>query len=158
MRRSLLLALVLACACTHANGPRAVGNMTLQGFDDGAAPVSLASFHGRPLVVNYFASWCDDCVAEMPRFEQVHTELGNKIAFVGVAVQDRPAEAHALVAKTGVTYTLARDWTAGNFNELHSPGLPTTLFVDAHGRILQRYTGPLSQTALRQRIRALYSV
>ena len=53
---------------------------------------TFADYRGTPLVVNFFASWCTPCVREMPDLQQVHSELGSKVAFLGINNQDRAAD------------------------------------------------------------------
>ncbi len=81
-------------------------DMTLTMLDGSTG--SLADYRGRPLVVNFFASWCAPCLAEMPGFEQVHQDLGDQVAFLGVNLQDRVADGQRVVDQTGVTYDIAR--------------------------------------------------
>src|SRR5690606_39184986 len=64
-------------------------------FDDEV--VALTSLRGTPTVVNFFASYCVPCIKEMPALEEVHQELGGEVAFLGLALQDRPEEALDLV-------------------------------------------------------------
>jgi thiol-disulfide isomerase/thioredoxin len=76
-------------------------------FDGGAE--TLDSYVGTPLVVNFFASWCTPCIAELPRFEEVHQELGDQVKFVGLNLQDAPDAGLAVIARTGISYDVGRD-------------------------------------------------
>ena len=74
--------------------------VTFVTFDDQEVP--LSSLRGTPTVVNFFASTCTPCITEMPAFEEVYQELGgDQLAFLGLAVADRPDDALALVEQTG---------------------------------------------------------
>lgn len=106
--------------------------------------LSLADYRGRPLVVNFFANWCAPCVTEMPEFEKVFQQVGDEVAFLGISVQETVEQARALVEQTGVTYDLAREPQGDLLRELGGVGMPTTVFVDAEGRVVDSHTGQLS--------------
>lgn len=128
--------------------PETLPTEPLEGFA-GAPPVDLAAYRGRPLVVNLWATWCAPCVKEMPDFQAVHAALGDRVAFLGVDVQDGPARAEPFVAELGITYDLAADPQLAFTEAVGAIGMPTTLFVDPDGRIVHRVTGPMDQDALR---------
>lgn len=131
--------------------PEVLPDAPIPGFA-GAAPVDLASYRGTPLVVNLWATWCAPCVEEMPHFQTVSQDLEGEVAFLGVDVQDGPARAEPFVEELGITYDLAADPRREFTEAIGAFGMPTTLFVDAEGRIVHRVTGPLSVTALRDAV------
>jgi thiol-disulfide isomerase/thioredoxin len=119
----------------------------------GDGVVDLADFRGRPVVLNFFASWCPFCIAEMPAFERVHRDVGETVAFLGVAQRDTPGAALALVEQTGITYPTALDERGRFFDALGTLGMPTTLFIGPDGRIAYVQVGPLDEAGLRSLIR-----
>lgn len=127
-------------------------DLTLDGFD-GAPPVELAGYRGRPLVVNLWATWCAPCVAEMPDFAELSGELGDAVAIVGVDTMDAPSSAKAFVEELGIPYDLVADPDARLFDAVGGYGMPTTLFVDAEGTIVQSQTGPYDLEGLRDAVR-----
>jgi cytochrome c biogenesis protein CcmG, thiol:disulfide interchange protein DsbE len=180
MRRTLVIAVgvvvlvlggaVLAIALTRedpppvANGPMPFSERpapderaplpehTLDGFAGGEA-VALADYRGRPLVLNFWASWCVPCVEEMPAFQQVAGELDGEVAFLGVDTRDAPRSAERFVDDLGITYDLAVDRDSVLASSLGVFGLPTTLFVDSEGTIVYRATSPLDAEGLRAALR-----
>jgi thiol-disulfide isomerase/thioredoxin len=116
---------------------------------------SFADYQGKPLVVNFFASWCVPCVTEMPDLERVHQEFGDGVAFVGVNLRDQVSDAQALVARTGVTYDVIRDPSGALAQELGVVGMPTTFFVTPDGRIVDTKAGAFGADELRQRVEKL---
>lgn len=122
--------------------------LTIDGFD-GGEKVRLADYRGRPLVVNMWATWCAPCVAEMPDFAELASELGDQVAFVGVDTMDAPAAAKAFVDELGIPYDLAADPQARLFGAIGGFGMPTTLLVDSDGTIVESHTGPYDREGLR---------
>jgi cytochrome c biogenesis protein CcmG, thiol:disulfide interchange protein DsbE len=113
---------------------------------------TLGDLRGRPVVVNFFASWCPPCVAEMPEFEAVHRDRSDEVAFVGLALQDSRDAAQALVEVTGVSYPVAADPDGVLFRQFGGVAMPTTVFLDADGRVTARHSGVLAQSQLQARI------
>lgn len=110
---------------------------------------SLRDHRGTPMVVNFFGSWCVPCRDEMPAFEAVHDDLGDRVAFVGIAFRDGADAARALVRQTGVTYETGRDPTGKIAEALDILKFPTTLLVDAEGRVVSTHPGELTARQLR---------
>ena len=127
-------------ATSPAEGRLEVG---FERFDGSRA--SLAEYRGRPVVVNFWASWCPPCVSEMPTFEQVHQRHRDRVAFLGLNLQDDPDDAARLAERTGVTYDLGRDRRGDAFRAFGGVGMPTTIFVSADGEVLATRTGDLSR-------------
>lgn len=115
--------------------------------------IRLTDFRGRPLVVNFWASWCVPCRQEMPAFERVHQRLGDRVAFLGVDRLDQRAAALAFLAETGVTYPAAYDREATLDAPYRLVGMPTTLLISADGRLLQKLTGEVTEDELRAALR-----
>jgi cytochrome c biogenesis protein CcmG, thiol:disulfide interchange protein DsbE len=142
---------------TRSTGIESVRGITLQAFGaEGTVP--LDGFRGRPLVVNYWATWCTSCVAEMPDFQEVYAAVSDRVQFLGVDVQDDPEAAKRFVRRTGVKYRIASDPVAAAFKRMKVIGMPTTYFVDADGDVLERFTGPLTADDLRGKLRRHFDV
>ncbi len=117
---------------------------------------TFADYLGTPLVVNFFASWCAPCVREMPAFEAVHQEIGDQVAFLGMNNQDRASDGEAIAEKTGVTYDVARDPDGDFLSAFGGIVMPTTVFIDAEGTVVEVHNGALSQSALEDRLHDLF--
>ncbi|CAN5177966.1 hypothetical protein BH20ACT9_BH20ACT9_04730 [soil metagenome] len=130
-----------------AGGRAGAPKVGFERFD--GQPARLEDWRGRPLVVNFWASWCPPCVAEMrDAFEPLHDKLGDRVAFLGVNLQDTPTAAREVVERTRVTYELARDPDGALFTAFGGFGMPTTVLVDAEGRVVAQHAGALSDTEL----------
>lgn len=122
---------------------------TFEYWDGGEG--SLADFAGTPVVLNFFASWCAPCVAEMPDFEQVHQEMGDQVRFVGVNETDDRQAAEGIIDRTGITYEVVRD--SGPLLEgLEGLVMPTTVLITADGRVVRLHSGPMDAAQLRTAI------
>lgn len=105
---------------------------------------NLADFAGTPLVINFWASWCPACLAEMPDFQRVHTRLGEEVAILGLAMQETDrAAAEDLIEQTGVTYPLGLDPDGSIFNQFGGIAMPTTVFVGSKGTVVTTHSGAL---------------
>jgi len=108
-------------------------------------PSSTAMFRGRPTVVNFWASNCPPCIAEMPEFEEVHQALGDRVDFVGMNTADVSREAAVRLAdQTGVTYPLADDTDSAVFRAFGGFAMPTTALLNAQGQVAVVRTGILT--------------
>jgi cytochrome c biogenesis protein CcmG/thiol:disulfide interchange protein DsbE len=131
-------------------------NLVLHDFD--GEELTLGDYAGRPLVVNFWASWCPPCAAEMPDFERVHESVGEKVAFLGVNMRDDRNLAEDLAESTGVTYRLAEDPHGRLFQAFEGAGMPTTVFIDAGGTVVEVVAGQLTEAELRERIGSAFGV
>lgn len=134
----------------RANSDRALPTSELALFEGGTA--SLADFEGKPLVVNFWASWCPACVNELPEFQEAQERIGDEVTFVGVANRDPRPAAEALAAEVGLTYTLMDDPSGDLFRSLDLIAMPSTLFISPDGEIEEVFAGQLTGRALQERI------
>ena len=117
---------------------------------EGDGVVEYAAYADRPLMINFFASWCPSCIAEMPEFERVHGFLGDRVAFLGVSQSDSRDASIDLARATGITYDTAIDEQGEFFRAVGGVGMPTTIFVRPGGEIAEVWVGALDADALQQ--------
>ena len=118
-------------------------------WPDGLEEPLAESLQG-PTVVNFFASWCPPCIAEMPDFEEVSQEVAGQVEFVGIAVQDRTADATRIVEETGITYRWARDGKGDVVAAAQVTQMPATMFIDGTGKVVSVHSGALDADELRE--------
>jgi len=170
------IALVLpATAIALVVRPRPVDNASGSGgapqlttFGGGPAPafslpdlayptrtLSLSQFRGRPVLVNFWASWCVPCRKEMPLLEATYRRVHGRVAFLGVDTNDTRGAALSFLRQTGVTYPSAYDPHGTAATAYGLVGLPTTVFVAPDGKVFERHIGALSSEALTAGITSL---
>ncbi|RLA50472.1 MAG: hypothetical protein DRQ98_12790 [Gammaproteobacteria bacterium] len=115
-------------------------------------PVTLAQFEGTPIVLNFWATWCPFCVAEMPDFETVNQAADGQVQFIGVNLQDDAGAADDLIGDTGVTYLLTRDPQGVVYTAFGGVAMPTTVFIGADGVVDEIVTGALTEGQLSNKI------
>lgn len=115
---------------------------------EGDGAIDYAVYADRPLVINFFASWCPNCIAEMPEFERVHALLGDRVSFLGVSQSDARSASIDLARETGITYDTAIDERGDFFRALGGLGMPTTVFIRPGGEIAEVWVGALNAEAL----------
>ncbi len=127
----------------------------------GSSRVRLADFHGRPVVVNFFASWCSSCEFELPAFAKVSGELKDKVTFVGVNSLETGDPLY-LPKRHGIEWwPLASDIGGANHSGLHDAlgggtGMPVTAFYDGDGKLLAVEKAALPESSLRDELHRLY--
>ena len=121
--------------------------LRLQGLD--GRPVDLAALRGRPVVVNFWATWCEPCVREFPLLRQAAaTHTRDRLAVVGVLTNDRPAAARAFVRRHHATWPVGIDPDATTAGRWGAVGLPHTWFVRPDGTLASHQLGELTQASL----------
>jgi cytochrome c biogenesis protein CcmG, thiol:disulfide interchange protein DsbE len=138
--------------------PGSVAEVRL-GALDGGAERSLGELIGtKPVVLNFFASWCAPCITEMPGFEAVHQSLGDQVTVVGMAYDDQPEDALDTVERTGVTYPTYSDLQGTAITYFGGLAMPSTVFIDASGEVKDVVSRPLTEDELRDKIGDLLGV
>ncbi|MEW6581333.1 MAG: redoxin domain-containing protein [Actinomycetota bacterium] len=111
--------------------------------------LSLSDLRGRPVVLNFWASWCTPCKSEAPRLEAAWVRhRGQGVVMLGVDVQDLSDDARAFVRRYRQTYPSVRDRHDATFTAYGLTGVPETFFVDGGGRVRAHVIGEISTRQL----------
>jgi len=120
---------------------------------------SFEDLRGQPVVVNFWASWCPACVAELPDFEHVHGVLGDQVQFVGMNLSETDrSSAEKLLAETGVSYTLAEDPDGTLYQTFEGIAMPTSVFIDADGNVVETHSGAIFAADLEKKLREVFDL
>jgi len=117
---------------------------------------TLASLHGKPALVNFWASWCDSCRKEAPELERLSRSLHGAATLVGVDYTDQADAARAFIAKYGWTIPVLSDPDGIYGARYGFTGLPATIVLDSHGRIVETLRGPQTETDLRDALETVH--
>jgi len=107
------------------------------------ADFSVADYAGKPLVVNYFGSWCGPCNEEAADLAAFSKSKSGEAAFVGVAVDDQQSDVVEFMSKYGLSYPVVLDDNSLSAKD-GITGVPTTIFYDAKGKEVDRFVGAAS--------------
>ena len=123
--------------------------------------VSSSSFDGKPLVLNFAASWCGPCELEAPVLESMYEKYKDRVNFFGIAVRDQEEDQRAFAQKHGLTFPIGLDpdskilYNYQKAGKVNLSGIPTTFFIDKDGNIAAFFIGPLSGATFDQRVASI---
>lgn len=121
-----------------------------------ASKMHLAALKGKPIVLNFWASWCDPCKREAPLLEATWKSVQRQgIIFLGIDFQDARSDALKFLQTYGITYPSVVDDTGSTAINYGVSGVPETFFLDRRGVIVSKVTGELSDQALQSNLRLL---
>jgi len=115
----------------------------------------LGQLHGTPVVVNFWAAWCEPCESETPRLAQAARDHAETIQFLGVDILDNRDDARAFIDRFDVPYPSLFDPTGETRTSVGSLGQPVTVFYDASGVQVAKVDGEIGEDALREHLAAL---
>lgn len=122
--------------------------------------VKLSDYFGKPIVLNFWASWCGPCKSEMPHFEEKYLELKDEVTFLMVNMTDNSREtveiASKFIADSGYTFPLLYDTASSAAYTYSVYSLPTTYFIDAEGNGIAQATGAIDAATLQRGIDMIY--
>ncbi len=113
-------------------------NFSLGLFDGSTLTLSRALATGKPLVVNFWASWCGPCVDEAPALEAAARRAGGQVQFVGVNVEDVDADALSFLRRYGISYPNGSGNAGAISVSYGMRGVPETYFIAPDGRLIRK--------------------
>lgn len=142
--------------CPRGPG-REVSGLPMLGLDclDGTGTVAISRLHGKPEIINIWASWCAPCREEMPMLQRAHERLGGGVQFLGVDVKDSRSAARLFLVGHGISYAQVFDPDGDLPLRLRLQGVPNTLFVNTDGTVVDRVIGRLDDHSLSEGISRL---
>lgn len=114
--------------------------------------IDLTQYRGKPVVLNFWATWCHPCWDEHPVLTQVAQMTGSQVQFVGVVYQDDERKITDFLRQRGWSYPTLVDISGKTAIAYGVGGVPETFFLDSKGTIVTKFVGPLSQEQLQANI------
>jgi thiol-disulfide isomerase/thioredoxin len=150
-----LIAILSFALSAHASQPAP----NLDFHDLKGAPHKLSEFKGKPVLLNFWATWCVPCAAEMPMLSEMQEKYQGKVLFIAASIDDEDAKTDiasfvkkhkgdALTVMTGATLDNLEDFGVAQV-------MPGTVFIDAEGNIVDRVSGALKRDDLDNRLEKL---
>lgn len=128
-------------------------DFTLTTFD--GEEVTLSELRGKPVVINFWASWCVECDKEMTLLEQTHQKYDGEVIMLGIAYSDVEPKARDYLAQYGITYIAGQDLGSRISDAYRIKGVPETFFIDRDGNVDYLKIGPIEQPELEAVIQQL---
>jgi len=121
-------------------------------------PIHLASLKGRPVMLNFWASWCDPCKQEAPLLEAMWQRVqGQGIVFLGIDFEDSQSDGLSFLHTYGITYPNVVDTDGSVAINYGVTGVPETIFIDRHGVFVHRVIGELTAQTVQSNLQLIAS-
>jgi cytochrome c biogenesis protein CcmG/thiol:disulfide interchange protein DsbE len=139
---------------THINSPlvgRTAPEFALKAVGSGEL-IDLTQLRGKPVVLNFWATWCVPCYEEHPVLVANARQLGPDVQFVGVVFNDTEDKIMQFLRERGASYPTLIDEQGKTAIAYGVGGVPETFFLDKRGTVVAKYAGPLTSDALREEL------
>jgi len=120
-----------------------------------------ANLKGKPVVLNFAASWCGPCEQEAPVLAKMHEKYKDRVVFFGLAVKDDIDSQRAFADKHGLVFPIGMDpkgdivYSYQKAGKVSFSGIPTTFFIDSEGNIKDFFIGPLMEKTFEQKVASI---
>jgi len=150
------VAVSLATSGTGGSPPApAAAGFTLDSLTAPGQHITLSQYQGKPLIVNFWASWCEPCQQETPLLASWYTRQHGHVIIVGLDENDTAASALQFAKAKGVSYPIGVDPQLAAANAYGVTGLPQTFFLNAQHRIVDHVLGAVTQADLDKGLRLM---
>ena len=142
-------------AACMTNAKPAKLDFTIKDLD--GKDVSLTSFKGKVILLNFWATWCGPCKAEIPGFVELQSAYKNDLVVVGYSVDDKPAQARAFANEFKMNYPILLGDGREDVQDAFGPiwGIPASFLISRDGRVCKRHLGIAPKAVFEKEIKAL---
>ena len=146
---SLALLLLLGCAgCDRGSRPEQVGTKAPDfTVNEGGRSISLHDYRGKVVVLNFWASWCTPCIAEMPALTRMQQDLGDSVTVLAVSTDQNQHAYEQFLADRHVKLLTIRDESQRSNQAYGTEKFPETYIIDKQGVIRRKFIGEVKWTA-----------
>ncbi len=131
--------------------PRLAIPFSMKSFD--GRDITLEGYKGKPVVVNFFASWCGPCQLEAPALREAWGEFGDRVEFVAVAIDDSEEGARGFLKEFRLEFTAGLDSSGEIMKSYNIFAIPKTIFIDRTGTIIYEHSGVITREGLDRAIK-----
>lgn len=117
--------------------------------------VRLSDFYGRPIVLNFWTTWCTECRTEMPDLERIHRNYSGDVVVLGVNMRESSRVARSFVEEHDISYPILLDQEKRVAKTYRVTGVPETWIVSADGVALARFIGPVTSDQIEHSLKTL---
>ncbi len=114
--------------------------------------IELTEFAGRPVVLNFWATWCAPCRAEMPDLQRIDQRFRGRAAILGINQGEPPDRVTRFSLELGIAYPLLLDQDQAINRLYRVRALPTTVFIDRHGVVSEVFTGIITEAVIEEKL------
>ena len=137
----VLLPLALVSACNRGAHPAQTGKIAPDfTVSDGTRTVHLADYRGKVVLVNFWATWCQPCIVELPSLLQLHRDQPN-LVILAVSIDEDPDAYATFIARRHIDLITVRDPSQSAAKLFHTDMWPETYLIDRNGVIRSKYVG-----------------
>ncbi len=126
-------------------------DFTLVRLDTGEE-TTLSNLRGKPIILNFWATWCHPCRAEMPALQAAYERYGDDLLVLGVDQGEESGVVGKFIEEFGITFPILMDTAMSVSSDYRILGLPTTFFIDSQGIIRQVHAGQINSAMLAEGI------
>lgn len=141
-------------------GTLPAADFTVQDWEGGQ--VSLSDYYGKPIVVNFWATWCGPCKSELPAFDNAYAAYQDEITFLMVNMTDGYSETvvgtKQFIEENGYSFPVYFDTSYEAYQAYGVTAIPMTLFIDADGKLITSQLGAMSESTFAGYLQEYYGV
>ncbi len=144
----ILVLMSVMAGCDRGSHPRMIGSPAPDfTITDKDRTISLHALRGKPVVLNFWASWCGPCIEEMPSLIRMQKQMGSNVTVLAVDIRDSEADYYNFLHQYQVELLTVRDAQDKSSDLYGTTGQPETFIIDAKGTLRRKIVGPLDWTS-----------